>query len=95
MFPVVNSPLNFGFCFERPNFLFIASIILNPTAIEKHFTIDHNLPGRDNKFAVLPKEMEELRKFISTYNKTMIDHGLNFQNIELGSREEYRGRFDA
>ena len=26
MFPVVSKPLNFGFCFDRPNFLFIASI---------------------------------------------------------------------
>ena len=31
IFPVVKSPLNLGFCFERLNFLLIESIILNPT----------------------------------------------------------------
>ena len=30
MLPVVSKPLNFGFCFERPNFWFIASTTLNP-----------------------------------------------------------------
>lgn len=73
----------------------ISSINLNPVAIEKHFTIDHNLPGRDNKFAILPKEMKELKEFISTYRDTMIDHGLNYQDIETDSRQSYRGRFDA
>ena len=28
--PVVSKPLNFGFCFERPNFWFIASTTLKP-----------------------------------------------------------------
>ena len=30
MFPVVKRPLNFGFCFDNLNLLFIASIILKP-----------------------------------------------------------------
>ena len=30
MLPVVRSPLNFGFCFDNLNLLFIASIILKP-----------------------------------------------------------------
>ena len=30
-FPVVSSPLNLGFCLDKPNFLLIESIILNPT----------------------------------------------------------------
>ena len=28
--------------------------------IEKHFTIDKNLPGRDNKFSILPDEIETI-----------------------------------
>ena len=32
--------------------------------IEKHFTIDKNLPGRDNKFSILPDEMSELNNYI-------------------------------
>ena len=73
----------------------ISSLGLNPVTIEKHFTIDHNLPGRDNKFAILPKEMKELKNFLLIHEETMIDHGLNFQDIELPSRQDYRGRFDA
>ena len=32
MFPVVNNPLNFGFCFDNPNFWLIASTTLNPAS---------------------------------------------------------------
>ena len=32
--------------------------------IEKHFTIDKNLPGRDNKFAILPEQLKDLTDFI-------------------------------
>jgi sialic acid synthase SpsE len=28
--------------------------------IEKHFTIDRSLPGRDNKFSILPEQLKEL-----------------------------------
>ena len=30
---------------------------------EKHFTINRNLKGRDNKFAILPNEMLSLSKY--------------------------------
>lgn len=72
-----------------------ASMNLNPVAIEKHFTIDQTLPGRDNKFAITPNQMKELRNYINIFKKTMIDHGIDFQNIELASREDYRGRFNV
>ena len=35
----------------------IYSLKFSPVFIEKHFTLDHELPGRDNKFAILPDEM--------------------------------------
>ncbi len=73
----------------------ISSIYLKPKAIEKHFTTDHELPGRDNKFAILPHEMKELKSFIEVFESCMKDHGIEYQNIELGSREEYRGRFNG
>ena len=31
---------------------------------EKHFTINNKLKGRDNKFAILPKEMRTLSNYI-------------------------------
>ena len=73
----------------------ISSINLNPVAIEKHFTIDQDLPGRDNKFAILPDEMKFISEYIQVFNKSMIDHGIDFQEIEASSRNSYRGRFDG
>lgn len=73
----------------------ISSLNLNPLVIEKHFTIDQNLPGRDNKFAILPEEMKFITEYIDEMNNSMIDHGLDYQEIEESSREFYRGRFDG
>jgi len=70
------------------------SINLSPVAIEKHFTIDKSLPGRDNKFAIIPEEMLYLTSYINEMNLSMIDHGINYQDIEEQSRQFYRGRFD-
>ena len=64
----------------------IAAICMGATVVEKHFTIDHNLPGRDNKFAILPEELKEISDFIKTYKLMMIDHGLFIQECE----NEYR-----
>ena len=73
----------------------ITSIDLNPVAIEKHFTVDHELPGRDNKFAILPIEMKDISEYIRIRSNAMKDHGMEFQEIELPSRDNYRGRFNA
>tara|TARA_S200000501_G_scaffold100590_1_gene94116 strand:- start:3971 stop:4780 length:810 start_codon:yes stop_codon:yes gene_type:complete len=73
----------------------ISSLNMHPIAIEKHFTIDKNLPGRDNKFAILPNEMKYLTEYIIEMNNSMIDHGLEYQPIEVQSREFYRGRFNG
>ncbi len=64
-------------------------------AIEKHFTIDHELPGRDNKFAILPLEFKNLIDFYSLYNISNTHLGLDFQESEIDSRNNYRGRFNA
>ncbi len=65
------------------------------SAIEKHFTIDHDLPGRDNKFAILPAEFKNLIDFNSLLKISKNHLGLDFQEIELDSRNNYRGRFNA
>ena len=71
------------------------SLQFSPSYIEKHFTVDHNLPGRDNKFAVLPEEFKSLYEFILLRNQAMTDHGIDFQDSEQSSRDFYRGRFNA
>lgn len=62
--------------------------------IEKHFTIDKNLPGRDNKFAILPNELLGLTTYISYINDMMIDHGTGYNMLESESRNVYAGRFN-
>ena len=37
--------------------------------IEKHFTIDQNLPGRDNKFSILPDDLNSLSNYIKIREK--------------------------
>ncbi len=62
-------------------------------AIEKHFTTDNNLPGRDNKFAILKDEL----KFLCNYQKSIIkmkkDNGLDLQDSEIEAFKSYRGRW--
>jgi len=72
----------------------ISSLNFNPVAIEKHFTIDKSLPGRDNQFAILPEEMKTFNVFISEREDSLIDHGMDYQDIEKTSRDFYRGRFN-
>ena len=35
--------------------------------IEKHFTIDKELPGRDNKFSILPHHLKDLTNYCLLY----------------------------
>jgi sialic acid synthase SpsE len=65
------------------------------TVIEKHFTIDKNLPGRDNKFSILPEEMNNLSEFIKNYQVMMVDHGTGYQDLEVNQRNFYSGRFNG
>ena len=70
------------------------SLGLGVTVIEKHFTSDHELPGRDNKFALEPKEFQEMCENIVVASNSMIDHGLEYQDIESDTVENYRGRWE-
>lgn len=57
------------------------------TVIEKHFTIDNNLPGRDNKFALLPKDFSNIRNYADCFIKMQILYD-NFSILD--SETEYR-----
>ena len=69
------------------------AINLNASYNEKHFTIDNNLPGRDNKFAILPYELRELSSFINSIYLMKKDKGKNLQKFELDTYKNYRGRW--
>ena len=62
--------------------------------IEKHFTIDKNLPGRDNQFSILPDEMLELNNYIKMREETSKFLGKDYQDIESETRKNYTGRWD-
>ena len=63
--------------------------------IEKHFTVDKELPGRDNKFAILPGDLGNLTDYIKLREEMMIEQGLDYQECESDSRKNYTGRFNG
>jgi sialic acid synthase SpsE len=70
------------------------SVGLGVSVIEKHFTSDHDLPGRDNKFALEPDEFKLMSDNILIASDSMIDHGLEYQDIESDTVNNYRGRWE-
>jgi sialic acid synthase SpsE len=52
------------------------------------------LPGRDNKFALEPDDFTMMVENINAAEKTLINHGLDFQNIENDTVKNYRGRWE-
>jgi len=63
--------------------------------VEKHFTTDNDLPGRDNKFAILPHQLKDLTDYITMREEMFINHGRDFQECESDSRKNYAGRFNG
>ena len=63
--------------------------------IEKHFTIDHSLPGRDNKFAILPHELKDLSDYTKLRDESLVDHGGGFLSCEQEARDVQTGRFNG
>lgn len=71
----------------------IFAISHGATVVEKHFTINNNLPGRDNKFALLPNELKIICNYFEVSKDFSIMHGLELQDCELDAFSNYRGRF--
>ena len=66
---------------------------LGATYVEKHFTTDNELPGRDNKFALLPSDFEKMVVDSRTAQQAMTDLGLGIQDCEIDVAEVMRGRW--
>jgi|TARA_B100001964_G_C14208148_1_gene589158 sialic acid synthase SpsE len=71
----------------------IMSLSFGVTLIEKHFTIDNGLPGRDNKFAILPKQLLELRNYINRYTLITSKAKSGLISHEKEVRKLYTGRW--
>ncbi len=65
------------------------------TVIEKHFTTDQSLPGRDNKFACLPRDIARLKRYIELRDAMNSHLKADYQDVESESRKIYTGRFDG
>jgi len=61
--------------------------------VEKHFTLDQSLPGRDNKFAILPHELKDLSDYIKMREESKTSHGDGYLEVEEESRKWMTGRF--
>ena len=70
------------------------AVSLGCNVIEKHFTTDKSLPGRDNKFALDPNEFKLMAKNIRSAEEALIDQGLDYQDIEKDTVDNYRGRWE-
>ncbi len=53
------------------SFAAVASTILGAKFIEKHYTLDHNLPGPDHHFSITPKELRDYVRDIQKAKKIM------------------------
>ena len=70
------------------------AISLGAEYVEKHFTIDNDLPGRDNKFAILPNDLKNLNDFRKNYLNMIKNQGLDLQEGEQDIFKNYRGRWN-
>lgn len=61
--------------------------------LEKHFTVDRNLPGRDNKFAATPDEMKKICEFRDASDIMTKNLTADFMDGELSARNDYRQRW--
>lgn len=71
----------------------IIAITKGANYIEKHFTTDNDLPGRDNKFALLPDQFRKISDFIDIFSDMEKDCGVDVQQNELDIYNNYRGRW--
>jgi len=65
------------------------------TVIEKHFTTDRSLPGRDNKFALLPEDFKQIRDFVDEIPKMYSLNTFDYLRQEEGGRDMYTGRWSG
>lgn len=71
----------------------VVAVSMGVKVIEKHFTTDKNLPGRDNKFALDAAEFKQMVENIRIAELALIEHGNGPMDIEADTMENYRGRW--
>jgi N,N'-diacetyllegionaminate synthase len=69
------------------------SVVQGCKVIEKHFTSDNSLPGRDNKFALNPVNFLEMVTNIRIAEEALIERGIEASELEQDTINNYRGRW--
>jgi N,N'-diacetyllegionaminate synthase len=70
----------------------IAAVALGATVIEKHFTLDRNLPGPDHKASLEPEELKAMVEAIRNIEKAISGSGIKepsrseIKNIEIARK---------
>jgi len=71
----------------------ILAMTMGARYIEKHFTTNKSLPGRDNKNAILPTDLKAMSEFRNKYKLMLIYKGKDLQTCEKDIYNNYRGRW--
>ena len=68
----------------------IAAVALGASVIEKHFTLDRNLPGPDHQASLEPNELQEMIRTIRNVEQAMGDGIKKVMPSEAGNRDIVR-----
>lgn len=68
----------------------VAAVAMGATVIEKHFTLDRNMPGPDHKASLEPNELKELVDAIRNVEKAIGDGNKKPTESELQNRNVAR-----
>lgn len=68
----------------------VGAVALGACIIEKHFTLDRNLPGPDHRFSVDPPELAELVRQVRLMSRSLGSPQIAPAAAEWQSRDEYR-----
>ena len=71
------------------------AISQNAVVVEKHFTTDNNLAGRDNKFALLPNQLKFLNEYFLNHKEMIKKNKKGVLNCEKDVVKSYRGRWGS
>lgn len=68
----------------------VGAVALGACIIEKHFTLDRNLPGPDHRFSMDPPELAELARQVRLMSRSLGSPQIAPAAAEWPSRDEYR-----
>lgn len=73
----------------------VCAIDEGAVVVEKHFTTDQDLPGRDNKFALLPEQFSQIREYATERESMHRGFTVSYLPEEQDGRDVYTGRWDG